>query len=86
MAATSSSAIRWAAYKADRRELHVFFRGGGAYTYFDVPPEVYDRLMDAPSRGAYLNAHVKGHYRCERRGPPRRRIWLDETRFGKKTA
>jgi hypothetical protein len=44
--------------------------------------------MDAPSRGAYLNEHIKGAYTCERRDAPRRRIWLDEKRwpFGKKSA
>ena len=83
-----SSAIRWVAYKDAERELHVFFRNGGHYAYFDVPREVYDGLMDSPSRGAYLNEHIKGAYTCERRDAPRRRIWLDEKRwpFGKKSA
>jgi hypothetical protein len=34
-----SSAIRWVAYKDAERELHVFFRNGGHYAYFDVPRE-----------------------------------------------
>jgi hypothetical protein len=49
--AAKSTAIRWVAYKDAEQQLHVFFRGSGHYAYFDVPREVYDALMDAPSRG-----------------------------------
>ncbi len=78
MPAVTSSAIRRIAYDSGRRELHVAFRESGAYVYFDVPPDEYQAMKAAPSKGAFLNERIKGRYRCARRGPPRRRIWLDE--------
>jgi len=81
LAQRPSSAIRYVAYDADKRELYVGFRGGGDYTYFGVPEAEYRLLAQAPSRGAYLNAEIKGRFPCARRGPARRRIWLDEERW-----
>ncbi len=77
MASASSSAIRHLAYNPGRQELHVFFRGGGDYTYFDVPLGEYEALLQAPSKGAFVNRKIKGHYRCARRGEPKRRIPIE---------
>ncbi len=77
MASVRSSAIRHLAYNPGKRELHVFFRGGGDYTYFDVPAEEYEALIEAPSKGAFVNRKIKGHYRCVRRGEPKRRIMIE---------
>jgi hypothetical protein len=81
MATAPSSAVRHLAYNSEKQELHVFFRGGGDYTYFEVPPGEYQALVEAPSKGAFLNRRIKGQYRCTRRNPARRRIWLDEQRY-----
>lgn len=81
MGSVSSSAIRHLVYNPARQELHVFFRGSGDYTYFDVPEAEYQALSVARSKGAFLNKRIKGRYRCARRGPPKRRIWLDERRW-----
>lgn len=32
------------------------------YAYMGVPQEEYDGLMQAESRGAYFNAHIRDHY------------------------
>ena len=77
MAAAPSSAIRHLAYNRAKRELHVFFRNGGEYTYFDVPAGEYQALVDAPSRGAFLNSRIKGRYRCAPRRTPKRRIPIE---------
>ncbi len=81
MATHPSSAVRHVAYNPEKRELHVFFRSKGDYTYFDVPPDAYQELKDAPSTGKFVNQRIKGQYRCARRNPPKRRIWLDEKRW-----
>jgi hypothetical protein len=60
MASASSSAIRHLAYNPGRQELHVFFRGGGDYTYFDVPLGEYEALLEAPSKGASSTARSRG--------------------------
>lgn len=77
MPEVSSSAISRLSYNPARHELHVRFRGSGDYVYFDVPPEEYDALVEASSKGRFLNQRIKSHYRCKRRGPPRPRIWID---------
>lgn len=78
MPRVSSSAIRRVHYDPAKQELHVVFAQSGDYTYFDVPGDEYQALLLASSKGVFLNDHIKGHYRCARRGKPARRIWLDE--------
>ena len=48
--------------------LYVRFHSGGLYAYFGVPEYVYSNMLHAPSKGKYLHAHVKGHYRYQRIG------------------
>lgn len=43
----------------DRGELHVRFKGGGHYVYFDVPSDVHRALMRADSTGSHFHEHVK---------------------------
>lgn len=57
-----SSNIDAIGYDEDNQELHVKFLSGGYYTYSGVPKEVFDELMNAPSKGSYLNREVKGVY------------------------
>jgi hypothetical protein len=66
-----SSAIEAADYRDDRRILDIWYRGGDRYSYFDVPPEVYEELLRAPSAGEFVNLHVKPNFRFEIE--PRRR-------------
>ena len=71
-----STAIEQAAYRPASSTLDIRYRGGDRYTYFDVPPEVYDALCAAPSAGEFVNAHVKPLYRHEIE-PRRRRFRPD---------
>ena len=48
--------------------LHVRFNSGSLYSYSEVPSYVYDELLNAPSKGRYLAAHIKGHYSYNRIG------------------
>ncbi|MBA3518279.1 MAG: KTSC domain-containing protein [Rhizobiales bacterium] len=77
MPEVASTAISRLSYNPARHELHVRFRESGDYVYFNVPPEEYDALIEAPSKGSFVNQRIKTHYRCQRRGAPRRRIWID---------
>ncbi len=58
-----SSALDAAGYDAERRELHVAYKGGRAYVYLDVPPETYEAFLRAPSKGTFVNAEVKPRHR-----------------------
>ncbi|GAC1328476.1 MAG: hypothetical protein NVSMB26_03840 [Beijerinckiaceae bacterium] len=62
-----STAIRSFTYDADRRELYVTFTSGTNYTYFDVPPEIYEDWLAAFSKGSYFAARVRDRYRYARR-------------------
>lgn len=63
MQPVSSSNITSVGYDEDSATLQVEFLNGGFYQYFDVPQNVYLGLLNADSVGAYLAAHIKGHYR-----------------------
>jgi hypothetical protein len=55
-----SSALASVWYDAPRRALRVTFRESGrTYVYEDVGPEKYAALMDAESKGAWFNAHIR---------------------------
>jgi len=49
-------------YDEDAQELHVQFVSGGYYIYHQVPSQIYEDLMSAPSKGSFLNREVKGVY------------------------
>jgi hypothetical protein len=60
-----SSAITAAAYDTDAGILDIWYKGGDRYSYFDVPPHIYQELGDAPSAGEYVNLEIKPNYRYE---------------------
>ena len=57
-----SSNIRSAGY--DRDEImEVEFENGSVYQYLSVPADVYDRFLQASSKGEFLNTNVKSRFR-----------------------
>ena len=62
MPSLNSSAISFVRYDATSGELRITFSSGGTYTYFGVPPEVYDGLMNADSAGRYFHAVIRPRY------------------------
>lgn len=61
-----SSTIARIGYDDESLTLSVEFKTSGLYNYFDVPPQVFEGMRDAPSRGQYLAQQVKGNYRYAR--------------------
>jgi hypothetical protein len=57
-----STTLSTVAYDADRQLLQLAFRNRTAYHYFDVPAEVYEALMHAPSKGIYFNSSIRGRF------------------------
>ena len=58
-----SSNIEAIGYDPEARELHVrFLKSGDTYVYSDVDQAVFDELMQAESKGSYLNRRIKGNY------------------------
>lgn len=48
-----------AALDYDGKTLEVDFRNGTRYRYTDVDPEIYQALLDSPSKGSYLRNVIK---------------------------
>ena len=57
-----SSAIASVGYDADKEELEVEFTSGNVYRYFGVPQEIYEDLLQAPSKGQYFGSFIRGQY------------------------
>jgi hypothetical protein len=63
-----SSAISSVGYDPDWEVLEVEFESGAVYDYFEVPPNIFEALLAAPSKGRFLASEIKDVYPC-RRGP-----------------
>ena len=63
LVAVESSSIDAVGYDAATRRLTVRFLGSGnTYVYLGVAPSVFEALLAAPSKGRYLNFHIKDAY------------------------
>ena len=64
----NSSSLASVAYDDDLSMLEVQYRNGGLYQYFAVPHQIFDELLAAPSKGAFVNEHIKPRFpfRCVR--------------------
>lgn len=67
-----SSMIDSAGYDEETRCLQVMFNTGQVYCYEDVPPEVFEGLLKADSKGRYMRAFIIDVYPYHR-GPCRKR-------------
>ncbi len=61
----NSSNISHAGYDNDSMTLWIKFVDSGTYQYFDVPFEVYNGLLSAPSAGKYFFKEIRGKYSYE---------------------
>ena len=72
MIPVESSMVDSVGYDEEHRLLQVMFTSGQVYCYQDVPPEVFQDLLEAESKGRYMRAHIIDFYPY-RRGPCRKR-------------
>jgi hypothetical protein len=49
-------------YDPTSKTLRVRFVSGSIYEYLNVPPEIYESMRTAGSKGIYLNQHIKDHF------------------------
>jgi len=61
-----SSNVARVGYDNDAQTLHVEFKNGNAYQYFDVPRHIFEGILNAGSAGQYLNQVIKGSFRYAR--------------------
>lgn len=46
----------------ENNTLVVKFNNGGIYWYSNVPQNIYEELLNAPSKGRYLNENIINKY------------------------
>jgi hypothetical protein len=68
-----SSMIHAVGYDRKTRTLEVVFNSGRTYIYEDVPPKVYQALMQADSKGRYMQNAIIDCYPCHQISTRRRR-------------
>ena len=61
-----SSNLNSVGYEPDTKTLEIEFHDGGIYQYFDVPADIYQGLISAPSKGKYHHAFIKNTYRYQK--------------------
>ena len=64
----ASSNIASIGYDAGTETLDVEFLSGAIYQYYNVPQNMYDQLIQAGSKGRFLNTYIKNAYPYSRVG------------------
>jgi hypothetical protein len=59
-----SSAIRAVGYDPNSMQMRILFEQGHAYDFCGVPAHIHRGLMEAASKGAYYNDHIRDKYPC----------------------
>jgi hypothetical protein len=77
--ALNSTLLQSAGYQDQLTLLELEFRDGAVYQYFPVPPQTFQELLRAPSKGAYFNTNIQRRFACSRILPaaaptPQRRV------------
>jgi len=55
-------------YDAGAETLEVEFSSGSVYQYYNVGQAIFDQMMEAPSKGQFLNVYIKNFYPFSRIG------------------
>ena len=62
-----SSAIASVGYEPSARLLEVEFSSGKIYRYFNVPPDAFEGLLAAKSKGVWFNRKIRDRFSHEAR-------------------
>lgn len=65
MVPCESSNIEGFGYNHKNQELLVAFKGAKVYKYYEVPEDIFKGLIDAESKGKYLNQNVKNSFKYQ---------------------
>ena len=61
-----SSVVADMEYNKEKSSLRITYTSGAVYDYIDVPPEVFNEMKIAGSKGTFLNYMIKGKYRYKK--------------------
>jgi hypothetical protein len=62
-----SSAVNRGRYKSRQRRLDLLFAEGALYEYQNVPRSKFQALLEAKSKGKFINKEIKPHHPFERK-------------------
>lgn len=62
----SSSMIDMVRYDDEEEILEIAFRDGSVYRYYNVPYDIYQGLIRAPSKGRYFWRYIRDVYDYEK--------------------
>lgn len=62
----NSSNIQSIGYDVQSAVLEVEFKSGDVYQYFNLPDSLYQRFLQAPSHGQFLNDYIRYNYRYQK--------------------
>ena len=58
----ASSNVKSIGYDSETETLEVEFLSGYRYQYYGVPQQMHEKMMQAPSKGKFLNIYIKNQY------------------------
>ena len=61
-----STVIRTFSYDSAAQRLDVVFTTGRHYSYHAVPPEIFEAMKSAFSKGTFFNSHIRDRFRTTR--------------------
>lgn len=64
----ASANLQSVGYDAHHQTLEVEFRNGAIYQYYNLPQFMYERLMEASSKGQFFNAQIRNRFPYSRVG------------------
>lgn len=64
--AVQSSSLAAVCYLRERASLLIEFHSGAVYLYEAVDEDIFQGIINAPSKGAFFNQHVRGRYEYHR--------------------
>ena len=64
----SSATVRAIGYDPQTQTLEVEFLSGWVYQYYGVPDHMHKQMMEAPSKGRFLNMYIRDSYPYSRVG------------------
>ena len=63
-----SSNLASVGYDDATQTLEIEFSNGTIYQYYNVSPPLFEQLMQAPSKGQFLNVYIRNAYPYSRVG------------------
>ena len=58
----NSTSLHAVTYQDQCAVLELEFRSGAVYRYFGIPPQTFEELLRAESKGGYFNSRIRNRF------------------------